>query len=313
MKQDLWIKMAKQKKISTKPRHLDGIENDEYPLASDLLFTKKDAIFYAIMLRRNGYNARVIKRLKNKFMVYIKQNTNKNPATMDYLNKFIDKVSIEDTGSVIPTRSIESENEEILKDNSAIDIYESKDGKKILQVFPDEDPTNPREWDNFGHLVAIHRRYDLGDKGEELNSDNFEGWEEIEQHLIKEKGAKLIAPIYMYEHSGITIKIGEFSGLPQGHKEFDSGQIGFIYVTEKDIKDNYGDLSKASLEKARKLMEAEIETYDDYLTGNVYGFKLYEKDANGLLVEKDSCWGFFGDDIKSEAEDLLGKGYKDIK
>lgn len=305
--------MAKKKQISTKPRHLDGIENDEYPLASNELFSKKDAIFYAIMLRRNGYNARVIKRVKNKFMVYIKNNPNKNNADMRMIDNFINKVELEDNSSVIPVQSIESENEEILKDKNAIDIYESKDGKKIFQVFQDEDPESPREWDNLGRIVAMHRRYDLGDKDEKLNSDDFEGWEEIEQYLIKEKGAKLIAPIYMYEHSGITIKIGEFSGLPQGHKEFDSGQIGFIYVTAEDIKKEYGDLSKASLAKAQKVMEAEIETYDDYLTGNVYGFKLYEKDANGLLVEKDSSWGYFGDSIKDEAKSYLGEGYKDIK
>lgn len=305
--------MAKKKQISTKPRHLDGIENDEYPLASNELFSKKDAIFYAIMLRRNGYNARVIKRVKNKYMVYIKHNPNKANADIRMIDGFINKVELDDTSSVIPVQSIESENEEILKDNNAIDIYESKDKKKILQVFQDEDPRNPREDDNLGRIVAMHRRYNLGDKDEKLNSDDFEGWEEIEQYLIKEKGAKLIAPIYMYEHSGITIKIGEFSGLPQGHKEFDSGQIGFIYVTAEDIKREYGDLSKASLAKAQKVMEAEIETYDDYLAGNVYGFKLYEKDANGLLVEKDSSWGYFGDYIKEEAKSYLGEGYKDIK
>ena len=27
----------------------------------------------------------------------------------------------------------------------------------------DSDPSNPREWDNFGTMVCFHRRYALGD------------------------------------------------------------------------------------------------------------------------------------------------------
>jgi hypothetical protein len=90
------------------------------------------------MLRRNGYNARVIKRVKNKFMVYIKNNPNKEPATMKSVDNFINKIDIEDTGNTIPTKSIENENSEILNDKSAVDIYQSKDGKKIFQIFQDE-------------------------------------------------------------------------------------------------------------------------------------------------------------------------------
>ena len=36
----------------------------------------------------------------------------------------------------------------------------------------------------------------------------------------------------------------------------------------------------------------QVEEYDHYLTGEVYGFTLYE---NG--EETDSCWGYYGDDL----------------
>jgi len=297
----------KQKRISTRPRHLDGIENDEYPLASNQLFPKKDAILYAIMLRRNGYNARVIKRATNRFMIYIKNNPNKEPATMKSVDTFINKINMEDTGNTIPTRSIENENSEILNDKSAVDIYQSKDGKKIFQIFLDEDPRNPREDDNLGIMVCFHRGYDLGDKTN-LSSDSFDGWDELQKYLVKEMGAKYIAPLYLYDHSGLRMKIGEFSGLPQGHKEFDSGQVGFIYTTNEKMKE-----MGTPAGRVKAVLEGEVKTYDDYLSGNVYGFKVFEKDANGILVEKDSTWGYFGDDIKNEAKAYLGEGYKTIK
>jgi hypothetical protein len=48
-------------------------------------------------------------------------------------------------------------------------------------------------------------------------------------------------------------------------------------------------------EDALKMAQAMIETADDYLTGNVYGF--YVENADGEEIE--SCGGYFGDYEKS--------------
>ena len=42
-------------------------------------------------------------------------------------------------------------------------------------------------------------------------------------------------------------------------------------------------------EKAENLLRTEVETYDQYLRGECYGFQLYEDGE-----EIDSCWGFLG-------------------
>jgi hypothetical protein len=39
-----------------------------------------------------------------------------------------------------------------------------------------------------------------------------------------------------------------------------------------------------------------VSVYDDYLTGNVYGFIVEERNGDDW-EEVDSCWGFYGDDI----------------
>ena len=46
--------------------------------------------------------------------------------------------------------------------------------------------------------------------------------------------------------------------------------------------------NKAAKEKVRKYLQAEVEGYDQYLTGDVYGFIL---EGGG---QDDSCWGFYG-------------------
>ena len=163
-----------------------------------------------------------------------------------------------------------------------------------IKIHTDDDPNDPREWDNLGHMVCFHRRYDLGDCDHDLNSSMFNGWDDLEEYLRKEEGAHVIRPLYLYDHSGLRIKIGDFHGLlPQGHAEFDSGQVGFIYVTKKQIRNEFNvkRISKKATDKANKLLESEVSTYDDYLCGNIYGYEIEDKAGEEL----DSCWGFFGD------------------
>lgn len=170
-----------------------------------------------------------------------------------------------------------------------------------IKIYPDFDPLNPREMDDYlmGTMVCFHRRYELGDK-HDLNSDNFSSWDEIAEYLVKEEKAILIYPLYLYDHSGLRMKIGSFYGLlPQGHAEFDSGQVGFIYTTKQRIRDMYGikHVTKEKLAQADKELHGEVETYDAYISGQVYGY--YIEDAEGDHV--DSCWGYYGYEGYQEA------------
>lgn len=161
-----------------------------------------------------------------------------------------------------------------------------------VKVVYDECPENPREWNNFGKMVCFHGRYDLGDESG-LKSSQFEGWHELKDFLIKEKKAALISPLFLYDHSGLWLKIGSFanSPLPQGHAYFDSGQVGFIYATAQDIKENFlvKRISKKILSKAEDLFKSEVETYTNYLNGNVYGFVVEDSEEKHV----DSCYGFY--------------------
>ena len=168
-----------------------------------------------------------------------------------------------------------------------------KKGNELLEILPDEDVINPRrDRENFGIMVCFHKRYDLPNDLK-LKSESFEGWEELKEELIKNHNAKYILPIYMYDHSGITIKTTSF-GDP-----WDSGQIGYIFTTQEKL-DEFG----ISLEPtALDMLREEINMFDKYLTGDVYGIIKYEwitcKECGHTDKEvKDSCWGFYGSDFK---------------
>jgi hypothetical protein len=103
----------------------------------------------------------------------------------------------------------------------------------------------------------------------------------------------VILPLYLYDHSGITMNTAGFS-CP-----WDSGQVGWIYTTYDDVRKEYGSLDVV---KAENLLKSEVESYDCYLTGQCYGFKLYENDN-----EIDSCWGFLGSifDVPKDIQSYL--------
>ena len=118
----------------------------------------------------------------------------------------------------------------------------------------------------------------------------------------------IILPLNLYDHSGLSMSASSFLGRAQ-HAEWDSGQVGFIYATADNIRAEYGNCSAESVEKAKTLLKSEVETYDYYLSGQCYGFRLYE---NG--EETDSCWGFLGAfaDVLKDISGNLPESHRDI-
>ncbi|GAF98690.1 unnamed protein product, partial [marine sediment metagenome] len=59
--------------------------------------------------------------------------------------------------------------------------------------------------------------------------------------------------------------------------------------------------SKKLRKRIEGYLKGEVETYDNYLTGYVFGYCI--KDADGEDV--DSCWGFYGDPEKSSLKEYV--------
>lgn len=174
-----------------------------------------------------------------------------------------------------------------------------------VKIFADPDPSNPRtEWDQACVFAFFHKRYSLGDDlGKVLGTDylkaeNFNGWDAMQAYIEKEFKPVYITPVFMYDHSGITISSTPFS-CP-----WDSGRIGFAFVTrETALKEmNTKRVTKKVRDWAARYTEASIKEYDQYLRGDVYGYEVTHPnllDEDGE-PEVDSCWGFYGSDYCEE-------------
>lgn len=207
-----------------------------------------------------------------------------------------------------------------------------------INIYQDEFVENPRTGeDNVGTMICFHNRYELGDTHsynspldflktivEENNTEEeikaailtLPEWTEEDRTGIEETpvyyfrdteepldfylallDGVIILPLYLYDHSGITIRTSPFSC------SWDSGQIGWIYVTHGKALSDYGfeTIDEEAEQKIETYLTGEVETYDQYLTGNVYGYVVEPKENNKGIVCTGSCWGFYGQDFEENS------------
>jgi hypothetical protein len=159
-----------------------------------------------------------------------------------------------------------------------------------------DDDENPRQLDNVGTLVTWNQKYSIGDV-------NFNGRDAQTPAEYKEENVpegSVIIPVFMYDHSIITIRTSPFSCM------WDSSQVGFIYVTPEKIKqEKLGTDGRTSEEHAKDLLEDEIKVLDQYLRGEIYNYTLSEIhncDSCGSVTKEiqESGGGWYDDDNFSE-------------
>jgi len=231
-----------------------------------------------------------------------------------------------------------------------------------VRIVVDGDAENPRiAWDcHAGRMICWHSRYNLGDEHdyadpgdfqkelaceaddfleEELDRLDNDVWEALynradengcddydsraayANRFVQPRITKLldtalegyvILPLHLYDHSGITMSTGSFS-CP-----WDSGQVGWIVCDPETIKREFN----GDKDLAEKCLIAEVSVYDSYISGDVYGFIVEERDFDDERDEdddegwehKDSCWGFYGYDVRTNgmADHLESKELIDL-
>ena len=158
---------------------------------------------------------------------------------------------------------------------------------KVLQ---DQNPESPDSWDNIPKLMTFHRGcYIQEDKAFKRKEEEFKAF------LRDNEKTLFIMPVRAYIHSGVALS---FSGSTYPFNDpWDACQVGVMFCTKKEARDNWG---KGWTKKIQKAFEAHLETWNQYLRGEVYGYTVEDKDGNHV----DSCWGFYGppEDCMKEAE-----------
>ena len=182
-----------------------------------------------------------------------------------------------------------------------------------LKIKQDDDISDsPRDWDNLGHMVCWHSRYNLGDeqRRDDVNEwlrglacsldpsleerlwhwENGNGWARLMNKASEPSAASdnkikdlvmavidknvVMLPLYLYDHGGITMNTGGYS-CP-----WDSGQVGYIYATRDTILKEFSakKLTKELRKKAADIMRDEVRTYAQFLEGDIYGYVIYAID-----------------------------------
>lgn len=123
-------------------------------------------------------------------------------------------------------------------------------------------------------------------------------------------------PIWLYDHSGLTVSCGERS-YPY-NDQWDSGCLGWIFVSKAALLRETVATVDTWRELGFEVLRAEVEEYDQYLRGEIFGYTLYESGipeagkTPDWAETGDSCWGFFGSDITQNGIiDYAGCGLDD--
>lgn len=222
--------------------------------------------------------------------------------------------------------------------------YKLKSGN-ILRVIQDDNSKSPDSWDNEDmFLVYNHRQFTV--KREGFNP--YDIWHHIEatkgnkheNYLYDKYNDYYIFPVDAYIHSGVSLSLAGQTDYPD--RRWDVSTTGYVLVKKEMVKSTENlDANKVldfpnHLEtRAREYAEGLIETWNQYLSGDVYGFQVMkqiktytitEEDLDNLSSpndvgsgcdhiytdefkeiafeeieheELDSCWGFYGDNPKT--------------
>jgi len=172
-------------------------------------------------------------------------------------------------------------------------------GEYILEYHYDQQPPNPRLWDNLSIMLCAHKRYALGD--EQIDTERFSSWDEVYEYIKDELGGIEIMPLYLLDHSQLWLRADRgFSSVdPQG---WDWGQVGFVFTTQEQL-DLLG-IENRDPQDIRKSIIAEVKEYDKYLRGEVYGWAILQRKTCNLGYTHDevieSRWGYFDIDRMEE-------------
>jgi len=221
------------------------------------------------------------------------------------------------------------------------------DGNFRICASPDSDVPNPRkEYDHLGTMVYSYRGYILGDEEAKHTEDYYSwtGWLEHEviapdgswelpdnmlpldedggyaddeydvayeayrKTIVSERLNDIVFfPLYVYEHSGITMGVG--NGYPFNDL-FDAGQVGWIYAWKNDAlrcgftEENWRTMTEQTL-------LAEVHEFDNWLTGSYVCLQLQEN-FGGEWETIDSICCIPYDDIKSAVLLYFGEEYKEL-
>jgi len=163
-----------------------------------------------------------------------------------------------------------------------LEQVENKDGD-IVKIYREQHLVDPLRPNDVVKMALKHSRYDLGHDLDVVDCAN--SLTELRSLIEETYDVAYIAEIHLYDHSGLRVKVGPFNGLSQGHAHFDSGPVGYAFITEDKTVDGWDD------DKLEDVVVSQVEQLDKYLRGDVWRYEVVSNDEREEQL--DSCGRFY--------------------
>jgi DUF971 family protein len=109
-----------------------------------------------------------------------------------------------------------------------------------------------------------------------------------------------LTPIYAYSHGRTTFSLRPFSD------RWDSGQVGWLFVTREAAEQNWPKYGGWVLAKcAERQANQEFKVFEDWVDDGAYGWQV--KDKDGEVV--DSCWEYYEREAAIHDAEAAARGF----
>ena len=112
------------------------------------------------------------------------------------------------------------------------------------------------------------------------------------ENIVLDDDILAILPIYGFVHSGVSISTGSYGCI------WDSGQIGYAFITKDDAKKFGLDTDKNNL---NRVIENVVETIDSIYQNDVYTIVREDLDPEGIVIDYECVSGYIGYDYAMQA------------
>jgi hypothetical protein len=162
-----------------------------------------------------------------------------------------------------------------------VDIKKTKSGFEVRYITQDLDPRSPDDDEDSGlFLVHYHRDFQV-DRDEIITKDDARTW--YQGGKIEQEKKYWIIPIEAYIHSGVALAVQNEGNFPD--RRWDVSHVGLALASKEEFK---------TRKKARAAVDGLVKSWNQYLSGEVYGVVKETYNKNKGKIDSDSVWGYYG-------------------
>jgi hypothetical protein len=170
----------------------------------------------------------------------------------------------------------------------SVKIKETEEGYEVRYLVRDDNAISPDEDDDSNAFLVFYHRDFCVRRDKVITEDDVRDWFQGEKigHIKRYH----IFPVHAYIHSGVALSLSrDFYPFTD---RWDVSTCGVVLIAKEEWKRK---------DKAFKFAQGMIETWNQYLSGEVYGIVVERFNKDKESIGHNSVWGFYGEKYALEA------------